>query len=252
MKAELCILGTLILLSSITGIFNNLVVVKDASAQQVQKAFTQCLKCADLAIIQSGGQAQQAISSDALIGTPTNNIFTTCASDTPQTGFNATIDATSLSGGPNGQKATVKNAFAECLTNAPDSAAAQMESLQDTSITTTVQAEPEIPSVNTLLENPHVKALLENPDLNALLENPDVKALLEDPNVNALLEDPTMNTLLENPHFKSLLQAPELNALLEDPDVKALLEDPDVNALLQYPTIDPPSGLFPSPSGLFQ
>ena len=249
MKAELCIIGTLILLSSITGIFNNLVVVKDASAQQVQKAFTQCLKCADLAIIQSGGQAQQTPSSDALIGTPTNNIFTTCASDTPQTEFNAIIDATSLNAG---QKATVKNAFAECLTNAPDSAAAQMESLQDTSITTTVQAEPEIPSVNTLLENPHVKALLENPDLNALLENPDVKALLEDPNVNALLEDPTINTLLENPHFKSLLQAPELNALLEDPDVKALLEDPDVNALLQYPTIDPPSGLFPSPSGLFQ
>ena len=97
MKAELCVLGTLILLSSITGIFNNLVVVKDASAQQVQKAFTQCLKCADLAIIQSGGQAQQTPASDALIGTPTNNIFTTCASDTPQTGFNAIIDATSLS-----------------------------------------------------------------------------------------------------------------------------------------------------------
>ena len=60
LKVELCVLGTLILLSSITGIFNSLVVVvKDASAQQVQKTFTQCLKCADLAIIQSGGQAQQ-------------------------------------------------------------------------------------------------------------------------------------------------------------------------------------------------
>ncbi len=203
LKAELCVIGTLILLSSITGIFNNFVVVKDASAQQVQKAFTQCLKCADLAIIQSGGQAQQTPASDALIGTSTNNIFTTCASYTPQTGFNAAIDATSLNAG---QKATVKNAFAECLTNAPDSAAAQMESLQDTSITTTERAEP---------------------------------------------ENPTMNTLLENPHFKSLLQDPELNAPLEDPDVKALLEDPDVNAPLQNPTIDPPSGVFPLPSGLF-
>ena len=185
LKSELCIIGTLLLLSSITGIFNNLVVVKDASAQQVQQAFTQCLKCADLAIIQSGGQAQQTPASEALIGTPTNNIFNTCASDTPQTGFNAAIDATSLN---NGQKATVKNAFAECLTNAPDSEPAQMESLQDMSITTTEQAEP---------------------------------------------ENPTMNMLLENPHFKSLL------------------EDPDVNAPLQNPTIDPPSGVFPLPSGLF-
>jgi len=202
LKSELCVLGTLILLSSITGIFNNLVVVKDASAQQVQQAFTQCLKCADLAIIQSGGQAQQTPASDALIGTPTNNIFNTCASDTPQTGFNAAIDATSLN---NGQKATVKNAFAECLTNAPDSEPAQMESLQDISITTTERAEP---------------------------------------------ENPTKNTLLEHPHFKSLHQDPELNGPLVDPDVKGLIEDPDVNAPLQNPTIDPPSGVFPLPSGL--
>ena len=94
MKAELCVLGTLLLLFSITSIFNNPVVVEDASAQQVQKVTTQCLKCADLAIIQSGGQAQQTPASDALIGNSTNNIFTTCDSDTPQTGFNATIDAT--------------------------------------------------------------------------------------------------------------------------------------------------------------
>ena len=68
LKAELCVLGTLLLLFSITSIFNNPVVVKDASAQQVQKETTQCLKCADLAIIQSGGQAQQTPASDALIG----------------------------------------------------------------------------------------------------------------------------------------------------------------------------------------
>jgi hypothetical protein len=58
----------------------------------------------------------------------------------------------------------VKNAFAECLTNAPDSAAAQMESLQDTSITTTERAEPENPTMNTLLENPHFKSLLQDPE----------------------------------------------------------------------------------------
>ena len=37
MKVTLCVPGTLILLSSITSIFNNLVIVEDASAQQFQK-----------------------------------------------------------------------------------------------------------------------------------------------------------------------------------------------------------------------
>jgi hypothetical protein len=218
LKAELCVIGTLLLLFSITSIFNNSVVVKDASAQQVQQVTTQCLKCADLAIIQSGGQAQQTPASDALIGTPTNNIFTTCDSDTPQTGFNATIDATT--GLNAGQKAIVKNAFAECLTNAPDSAAvaAQIELLQDTSITTTTRVEPEIPSLNTLLENPHLKALLENPELDVMIENNDVNALLEDPNVKALLEDP---------------------------NVKVLLEDPAIKAQLENPSNSVPTGLFP-------
>ena len=135
-------------------------------------------KCADLAIIQSGGQSQQAISSDALIGNSTNNIFNTFASDTPQTGFNATIDATSFSGN---QKATVKNAFAECLTNAPETAAAHIESLQDTSITTTEQAEQENPTMNALLENPHFKSLLKEPDFNILLEGPMQRLYLKTP-----------------------------------------------------------------------
>ena len=92
-------------------------VAQQESLENTTIAEAQCLKCADLALIQSGGQAQQETLSDALIGTPTNNIFPVCASDTPQTGFNATIDATSLNVN---QTATVKNAFAECLTNAPD------------------------------------------------------------------------------------------------------------------------------------
>jgi hypothetical protein len=205
LKVLSCILGALILLPSITIIFNTLVVVEDASAQQVQQETTQCLKCADLAIIQSGGQAQQTPASDALIGNSTNNIFTTCASDNPQTGFNATIDATT--GLNTGQKAIVKNAFAECLTNVQDPVEPdQIESLQDTSITTTVQAEAEIPSLNTLLENPHLKALLENPELDVMIENNDINALLEDPNVKALLEDPDINALLEDPAVKAHLE----------------------------------------------
>jgi hypothetical protein len=75
----------------------------------------------------------------------------------------------------------------------------QLTSLQDTSIASTVEAEPEIPSLNILLENPHLKALLENPDLNAMLDNPDPNVLLENPNVKALLEDPEVNALGEYP-----------------------------------------------------
>ena len=95
-------------------------VAQQESLENTTIAEAQCLMCADLALLQSGGQSQQETVSDALIGNSTNNILNICPSDTPQTGFNATIDATSLSGGPNGQKADVKNAFAECLTNAPD------------------------------------------------------------------------------------------------------------------------------------
>jgi hypothetical protein len=75
----------------------------------------------------------------------------------------------------------------------------QLTSLQDTSIASTVEAEPQIPSLHILLENPHLKSLLENPDLNAMLENPDPKALLENPDVKALLEDPEVNALGEYP-----------------------------------------------------
>ena len=93
-------------------------VAQQESLENTTIAEAQCLMCADLALLQSGGQSQQETVSDALIGNSTNNnIFPVCASDTPQTGFNATIDATSLNVN---QTATVKNAFAECLTNAPD------------------------------------------------------------------------------------------------------------------------------------
>jgi hypothetical protein len=198
LKTEFYILGILLGVSSITGIFNNpfVVVVDDASAQEIQKVVAHCLKCGDLAIIQAGGQSQQGEASDALIGNSNNNIFTTCDSPTPQTGFNALIDATGLN---NAQKTTVKNSFAECLANAPDSPEAQVESLEDTIMTTTERAEREIPTEKTLLENLHFKSLLKDPGLNALLENPDVNALLENPDVTALLDNPDVNAFLQNP-----------------------------------------------------
>jgi hypothetical protein len=98
-------------------------------------------------------------------------------------------------------------------TNTENNQESQTRSLQETSITTTVKAEPEIPSVNTLLENPHLKALLENPDLNALLENPDLNALLEHPDVKALLEDPKVNSLLQNSNSNAELENPTISSL---------------------------------------
>ena len=129
--------------------------------------------------------------------------------------FNTQVDITD-----NAQKGLVKNAFNDCLTNAsPEASQMRTTSLQDTSITTTVQAEAEIPSLNTEPQNS---------DLNALLEHPNVNALLQNPDLNALLANPDLNALLANPDVK---------ALLEDSEVKALLEDPEVNAQLTKPTI---------------
>ena len=155
-----------------------------------------CIKCADLAVFQ-GGNAPQVDASAYLIGSETNNVFTVCSSDDVQTAFNATITLSNAN-----QENDIQLAFRECVNNAAASSpptAAQIASLQETSMTTTVQAEPEIPTLNTLLEHPNLKALLENPELNALLENPDINALLENPDVRALLEDPEVNTLLTNP-----------------------------------------------------
>ncbi|MGH9980545.1 MAG: hypothetical protein ACRD6U_03205, partial [Nitrososphaeraceae archaeon] len=100
-------------------------------AENTTIAEAQCLMCADLALLQSGGQSQQEIVSDALIGNSTNNILSICPSDTPQTGFNATIDATRLNAN---QTADVKNAFAECLTNAPDFVPIVVETTLDSAI----------------------------------------------------------------------------------------------------------------------
>jgi hypothetical protein len=185
-----------------------------------------CLKCADLAVVQalsitgSGGNIAfpQREASGDLIGTTTArtpNIFTVCApgDNDPRPEFNALValTANANTGTPN-QETIIQNAFDLCLDNfeaiPSPLALAQIASLQDNSITTTIQAQPEIPSLNTepqnptlntLLENPHLKALLENPELDSLLENPDLNAFLENPDVKALLEDPEVNAQLNNP-----------------------------------------------------
>ena len=107
--------------------------------------FPSCLKCADLALFNAGGQVQQEIVSLALIGNATNNVFTICENATTATAeFNATIDATTLNPG---QKAGVKNQFSRCLNNAEAVAKstnttalavaqAQISSLQENSLTT--------------------------------------------------------------------------------------------------------------------
>ena len=182
----------------------------------------------DLATFNAGGNQQQESLSLALIGNPPRppepNVFTICNdTDTAKAEFNATVDTTTL----NDQQKAVKSQFSVCLNNAEAAAnsittttllpsQAQISSLQENSLTTTVQSEPEIPTVNTQQENT---------DLNVLLENPNVKALLENPDLNAMLENPDVNVLLQNPNIKALLESPEINALLADPNVKAQLEN---------------------------
>jgi hypothetical protein len=188
--------------------------VRDDNTRELQ-----CLKCADLAI-HLGSNNAEANNANPLIGTtanPTPNIFTVYQAANPRPGFNGLIPggATSTGGTPN----TIDSGFARCLTNAAGTGTLALQeqtaSLQDTSITTTVQAQAEIPSSNTepqktglivLLENPHVKALIENPDLKAQLENSDQNTLLENPDVKALLGDPNVNALLEDPALKAQLE----------------------------------------------
>ena len=129
----------------------------------------QCIKCEDLAIFQ-GGNASQVDASSDLIGNTTNNVFTVCRSDDGQTAFNATITLRNAN-----QENGIQLAFRECVNNAAassPSAAAQIVSLQDTSITINVQAESEIPSVNNLLETA----------LDSMLEDPICKRFASKPN----------------------------------------------------------------------
>jgi hypothetical protein len=195
--------------------------------------FPSCLKCADLALVNAGGQSQQERVSIALIGNTTNSVFTICDDNATATAeFNATIDDTTLS---DAQKQTVKTQFSVCLNNAEAAmnttslgvAQAQISSLQENSLTTNIRSEAEIPSFNTEPQNPAI---------NPLLNNPHLKALLENPNIDALLADQSGKALLENPNVK---------ALLEDPDVDAFLEEKARNAQLKDPTTSALTGLFP-------
>ena len=225
---NICPTGT-----DLAGVFVNRTTTDcDFDVSITNNAEAQCIKCADLAIFQ-GGNAPQVDASSDLIGNTTNNVFTVCSSDDVQTAFNATITLNNAN-----HENDIQLAFKECVNNAAVSnpPPAQLASLQDTSMTTTVQAQPQIPTINTQLENPALNALLENPNVKALLENPDLNALLENPDPNAMLEDSNVKALLENP---------EVNALLGDPEVNALLGDPNVNAQLENPTVSALTGLFP-------
>jgi hypothetical protein len=192
----------------------------------------QCLKCADLAAITSPSPGMSSTGpasvGNALIGNTTSNVFTVCDDANPRANFTAQLNPLV----PGSIRPAVIATFDRCLDNAgvnPGNGTStngmlglpsSVQALQENSLTTNVNPEAEIPSLNT--ESP-------NSDLNALLEHPNLKALLQNPDLNALLQNPDLNALLQNPDVK---------ALLEDSEVNALLEDPTVNAHLTKPTID--------------
>src|SRR5918995_2673087 len=117
----------------------------------VNNTQSQCLKCVDLALLAPPpGQIRPLIS--ALIGNDTNanttGIFDICAADDPRPVFNATVNE--VLGGPPATENVIE-IFNECVENAPGSdlslsAFSSLASLQDNSITTTVQSAPEIQS----------------------------------------------------------------------------------------------------------
>jgi hypothetical protein len=112
-----------------------------------------CLKCADLALLNAGGQAQQEAVSIALIGNTTNNAFTICNdTTTAKAEFNATINELINNGINEGQAATVNAQFSTCIDNAaashptPTLQTQALTSLQEKSLTTNVKTEAEIPT----------------------------------------------------------------------------------------------------------
>src|SRR5215211_319261 len=72
-EVELCPIGT-----DLEGVFVNNTST-DCELEPTTNPQSQCLKCADLAIILSGSQAAQENAAEALIGNSTNNVFTICA-----------------------------------------------------------------------------------------------------------------------------------------------------------------------------
>jgi hypothetical protein len=223
----------------------------DCDADFPEEFVPDCLKCADLALVNAGGQAQQEDVSIAFIGNTTVNVFTVCNdTTTARDEFNAIIDELEANNQLSmNQAEELKNQFDTCLTNAAashteeiEAAQAQISSLQENSLTTIVKSEAEIPSLtlepqnlnlNTLRENPHVKALLEDPRLGVLLKSPN--ALRADPNIQALLADPNIQALLADPNVKAQLE--ESN--------KAHSTESNVNAQLKNPTISAPTGVVP-------
>jgi hypothetical protein len=185
----------------------------------------QCLKCADLALFAvpaTGMNFQPNIIAEAerlrggIGNTPGNaTIFTVCDDANPRPGFAGLSNQTS-----------VETAFNQCLTNAgvnPGNSSSLLQpqalALQENSLTTNIQSEPEISTFNTESQNSDVIALLEHPNMKALLAKHDLNALLANPDPNALLEDPDV---------KALLESQEVNALLEDPSIQAQLKDSTV------------------------
>jgi hypothetical protein len=109
-----------------------------------------------------------------------------------------------------GARATIAANFDRCLDNAgvnPGNGTITTMQLQENSLTTNVQPQGGIPSLNTGTQNT---------DLNALLEHPNLKALLQNPNLNSLVQNPDPNAMLGDPNVKALLESPEVNALLEE------------------------------------
>jgi hypothetical protein len=122
--------------------------------EPVNNTQIQCLKCIDLALLAPPpGQVRPLLF--ALVGNDTNanttGIFDICGADDPRPAFNATV-STVLS--PPAEEDVI-NVFEECVENAPGSdlsslsAFSSLASLQENSITTTVQSAPEIQSLNT-------------------------------------------------------------------------------------------------------
>jgi hypothetical protein len=117
-------------------------------------AEAQCLKCADLTIFLAPDEEDYDDIARALIGATTaaRNIFDVCNDTDPRPGFNTLLTTAGLTATERGP---LNTAFDRCLDNAavnPGTEASSIQTqalaLQENSLTTNVEPEPEISTTN--------------------------------------------------------------------------------------------------------
>ena len=202
----------------------------------------QCLKCADLAIIQAAANFNDAQTNAGILmgplvppGPAANNVFNICQATDVRGAFNARITDT-----------TEQGAFDRCLDNAAASPTTQIASLlqaqtassQENSLTTNIEPEADILSLNTDLQNQIINTAPENSIPNTDLLNQTINTAPENSIPNTDLLNQTINTAPENSIPNTDLQNQTINRVFENLTKELNTQNPIIELNTQNPIID--------------